>query len=46
MIPRPSEKNIMGCKWVYSVKHTPEGKVDKFKKRLVAKGYTQIYGGL
>jgi Reverse transcriptase (RNA-dependent DNA polymerase) len=44
MILRPSGKNIMGCKWVYSIKHNPEGKMDRFKTRLVAKGYTQTYG--
>jgi Reverse transcriptase (RNA-dependent DNA polymerase) len=43
MVPRLLEKNTMGCKWVYSIKHTLEGKVDRFMARLVAKGYTQIY---
>ena len=33
----------MRC-WVYNVKQTPEGKIDRFKARLVAKSYTQTYG--
>jgi hypothetical protein len=40
MVPRPFGKNTMECMWVYSVKHTLEGKVDRFKIRSVAKGYT------
>lgn len=34
----------MGCKWVFTVKQTPEGKVERYKARLVAKGYSQTYG--
>jgi hypothetical protein len=40
----PQGKQPVGCKWVFTIKHTPEGKVDRYKARLVAKGYTQTYG--
>ncbi|CAJ2653103.1 unnamed protein product [Trifolium pratense] len=33
-----------GCRWVYRVKVGPDGKIDRFKACLVAKGYTQIFG--
>ncbi|RVW17806.1 Retrovirus-related Pol polyprotein from transposon RE1 [Vitis vinifera] len=33
-----------GCRWVYTVKVGPDGQVDRLKTRLVAKGYTQVYG--
>src|SRR2546430_8511817 len=44
LMPLPVGKRAVGCKWVYTVKQTPEGKVDRYKARLVAKGYSQTYG--
>src|SRR5256886_17106904 len=44
LVPLPAGKRAVGCKWVYTVKQTPEGKVDRYKARLVAKGYSQTYG--
>jgi hypothetical protein len=43
-VPRPAGKKVVGCRWVFTVKHNAEGKVDRLKARLVAKGYTQTYG--
>ena len=37
-------KNVIGCKWVYKVKHNSDGSVSRYKARLVAKGYAQTYG--
>jgi hypothetical protein len=31
----------IGCKWVFKKKLRPDGTIDKYKTRLVAKGYTQ-----
>nr|ABA94321.1 retrotransposon protein, putative, unclassified [Oryza sativa Japonica Group] len=44
LVKLPPEKRTVGCKWVFTVKQTPEGKVDRYKARLVAKGYSQTYG--
>jgi len=40
----PPNKYVIGCKWVYKVKHKADGSVERYKARLVAKGYTQIKG--
>jgi Reverse transcriptase (RNA-dependent DNA polymerase) len=37
-------KRAVGCKWVYTVKQISEGKVERYKTRLVAKRYSQTYG--
>jgi hypothetical protein len=34
----------VGCKWVFKKKIKPDGIIDKFKTRLVAKGFTQKEG--
>jgi Reverse transcriptase (RNA-dependent DNA polymerase) len=37
-------KRAVRCKLVYTVKQTAEGKVERYKVRLVVKGYSQTYG--
>ena len=43
-VPRPTGRNIVGSKWVFRIKRKADGSVDKYKARLVARGFTQIYG--
>ena len=44
VVPRPPNQNIVSCKWVYRLKYNADGKVICFKARLVACGFTQIFG--
>ena len=39
-----SEKRPVGCKWVFTIKRKVDGTIERYKVRLVAKGYTQTYG--
>ena len=40
----PSGRKSIGCKWVFKVKRGSDGRVSRFKARVVAKGYAQKYG--
>ena len=40
----PAGKTPVGCRWVYTMKIGPDGRVDSLKARLVAQGYTRAYG--
>ena len=40
----PLGKRPIGCKWVFKAKHKPDDTIDKYKARLVSKGYTQTQG--
>lgn len=44
LVDLPKEKKAIGLKWVYKVKVSMDGKIQKYKARIVAKGYAQEYG--
>jgi hypothetical protein len=42
--PRPTDKTVIGSKWVFKNKMNEQGKIVKNKARLVCKGYAQVEG--
>lgn len=44
VVPLPPNKHTIGCKWIYKIKYKSDGSIERYKARLVSKGYTQQEG--
>ena len=44
LVPLPLGKSVVGYCWVYKIKINFDGSIERYKVRLVAKGYSQQYG--
>lgn len=44
LVSPPKNYNPIGCKWVFRVKRKADGSIDRFKARLVTKGFNQRHG--
>jgi hypothetical protein len=40
----PKGRKTVGCKWVFIVKYTPIGLINRYKARLIAQGFSQSLG--
>ena len=44
MVPLPTGKSVVSCHWMYKIKTNYGRSIERYKTRLVAKGYSQQYG--
>lgn len=44
LVPRPLGRTILANRWVFVIKHNGNGDIDRFKARLVIKGFLQRPG--
>lgn len=44
VVDLPSSKTAIGCKWVHKIKTHFDGSIERYKARLVTKGFNQKYG--
>jgi hypothetical protein len=44
LVPLTSGRKIFICSWVYRTKSASDGQINRYKSRLVAKGFQQVHG--
>ncbi|KAH9684435.1 retrovirus-related pol polyprotein from transposon RE2 [Citrus sinensis] len=44
LVPPDGITNLVGCKWIFRIKRHSDGSLDRFKARIVAKGFHQRPG--
>lgn len=43
-VPPSPQYKVISCKWVYKIKVKSSGDIERYKARLVARGFDQAYG--
>lgn len=40
VVPRPKGKSVVSSKWIYKIKHSVDGSIEKYKAIFVARGFS------
>ncbi len=40
LVPLPKGRKPISCKWMFKIKHGVDGEVERYKAKLVARGFT------
>jgi hypothetical protein len=43
-VPLYFGRKLVRCRWVYKTKSASDGKINRYKSRIVTKGFQQVYG--
>ena len=43
-VRRPRDVELIDSKWIFKLKYNEDGKIDKYKARLCARGFKQVHG--
>ena len=44
LVQKPSDRKVIGVKWVFKTKFNVDGSVNKYKAKLVVKNYAHVFG--
>jgi hypothetical protein len=44
LVPLPSGRKLVGCRWVYKTKSIVDGHISIYKDRLVSKVFQKVHG--
>jgi hypothetical protein len=40
VVLRPEGKSMVTSKWIYKIKHAPDGSIEKYKERFMSHGFS------
>jgi hypothetical protein len=44
LVPLPSRRKLVKCRWAYRTKSATYGQISRYKARIVAKGFQKVHG--